>query len=369
MKMKKVLAMILMVAMVFTLAACGGSTDSGGTDSGSADGGSTDSESADSGSTNSGSTDKENAAEVSFAYEMAVGEPGDTGVNAAKEALEESGFTVNAYPNGQLGSKDDVIDQILAGENLITVADPLYLGEYVGDLSILYGPMLFDDMEQALNFMENSTWLREKNEELAKKGLRIIGFNWIYGDRVITTKTEVTDPSQLKGMKIRVNSNDIQIETFKALETAPTAMALTEVYSALQSGAVDGFENTYSTMYNQGFYEVCPYIYDAPIVCAVSLWICGEEFYQSLTEEQQDALLDAMVKGADANNTQMNEESADYLQNMIDAGTKVYEPSDEEFEALKEQLSSVYTNEAVTSHWADKELYNTIQEEIENLNK
>ena len=327
MKMKKVLAMILMVAMVFTLAACSGSTESENTDSGSAD---------------SGSTDKENAAEVSFAYEMAVGEPGDTGVNAAKEALEESGFTVNAYPNGQLGSKDDVIDQILAGENLITVADPLYLGEYVGDLSILYGPMLFDDMDQALNFMENSTWLREKNEELAEKGLRIIGFNWIYGDRVITTKTEVTDPSQLKGMKIRVNSNDIQIETFKALETAPTAMALT---------------------------EVCPYIYDAPIVCAVSLWICGEEFYQSLTEEQQEALLDAMVKGADANNTQMNEEAAGYLQSMIDAGTKVYEPSDEEFEALKEQLSGVYTNEAVTSHWDDKDLYNTIQEEIENLNK
>lgn len=354
--MKKVLAIILTVAMVFTLAACSGSTDGGSKDEGSKDG---------------GSTDGKKEVKVSFAYEMAVGEPGDTGVNAAKKALEESGlgFTVNAYPNGQLGSKDDVIDQILAGESLITVADPLYLGEYVGDLSILYGPMLFEDMDQALNFMENSAWLREKNEELAGQGLRIIGFNWIYGDRVITTKTEVTDPSQLKGMKIRVNSNDIQIETFKALETAPTAMALTEVYSALQSGAVDGFENTYSTMYNQGFYEVCPYIYDAPIVCAVSLWICGEEFYQSLTAEQQEALLDAMVKGADANNTQMNEESADYLQSMIDAGSKVYEPSDEEFEALKEQLSGVYTNEAVTSHWADKDLYNTIQKEIESLNE
>ena len=308
--------------------------------------------------------------DLMFAYEMAPGEPGDTGVNAAKESLEASGtgFNVTTYPSGQLGSKDDVIDQILAGENLITVADPLYLGNYVGDLSILYGPFLFDDIDQALKYMRQSEWLKEENEILAKEhGLRIIGFDWIYGDRVITTKKEVTKPEDLNGMKIRVNENDIQIETFKALNTAPTAMALTEVYSALQSGAVDGFENTYSTMYNQGFYEVCPYIYNAPVVRAISLWICGEEFFQSLTPEQQEALLAAMQAGGEANNTQMTAEASQYLQNMVDAGSKVYDLSEEEYQALKEQLSSVYTNENVTKHWSDPDLYAKIVAEIESM--
>lgn len=359
---KKVLSMALALSMVVALTACGG--NSGGNNAAT-------SSSSSGEATSTEDAAAENPVEVGIAYEMAVGEPGDTGVNKVKDTLEASGlgFTVKTYPAGALGKKDDVIDQILSGQNYITVADPLYLGkdELVGDLSVLYGPMLFKDMDQALNYMRNSEWLKEKNEELASKGLRIIGFDWIYGERVVTTKSEVTKPEDLKGMKLRVNSNDLQIETFKALGTAPTAMALTEVFGAIEAGTVDGFENTYSTMYNQGFYEVCPYIYNAPIVCAVSLWICGEEFFQSLTAEQQTALLDAMKAGAEANNKQMNEESAGYLQSMVDAGSKVYDLSDDELAELTDILSSVYTNEAVTKHWSDPDLYSKIKAEIDSL--
>lgn len=300
---------------------------------------------------------------VKIGYELNPGEPADLGANAVKAALEAddtADWDVVLYPSSQLGSKSDLIDQMLAGDSIITVADGLYLGDFVPDFSILFGPFLFDTWDDAWAVFETE-WFENINAELETKGLKVIGADWIYGDRYTMTTKPVHVPDDLKGKKIRVNAYPVQIKTFSSMGAAPTPMALGDVYTGLQQGTIDGLENTFTTMYNSKLYEVCKYIVLDDMVKNVSLWICGSEFYNSLTAEQQEALLDAMHEGAEANNEAVQNTTDECLQLMKDAGVEVYELSEEELALWKEATSVVYSDPEVNGSWSTPDLYDEIR--------
>ncbi len=303
---------------------------------------------------------------VKIGYELNPGEPADLGANAVKAALEADGtadWNVVLYPSSQLGNKSNLIDQMLAGDSVITVADGLYLSDFVPDFSILFGPFLFDTWDDAWATFETE-WFANINAELEKKGLKVIGPDWIYGDRYTMSSKPIHVPDDFKGTKIRVNAFPVQIKTFSNMGAAPTPMALGDVYTGLQQGTIDGLENTFTTMYNNKFYEVCKYIVLDDMVKNISLWICGADFYNSLTPEQQEALLAAMHEGAEANNKAVQETSDQCLQLMKDAGVEVHELTDEELALWKEATSKVYTDPEVNGSWSTPDLYNVVRAAI-----
>ena len=93
------------------------------------------------------------------------------------------------------------------------------------------------------------------NVLLEEQGLKIIASNWIYGDRHLLTKKAVRSVSDLKGMKIRVPNNIIQVKGFEVLGAAPAPMPLGEVYTALQQGVIDGVENPLPVLYGGKFHD------------------------------------------------------------------------------------------------------------------
>ena len=109
---------------------------------------------------------------------------------------------------------------------------------------------------------------------------------------------------------------------------------------------------------------MCKYIVLDGMVKNVSLWICGADFYNSLTAEQQEALLDAMHQGAQANNEAVQATSDQCLQAMKDAGVEVYELSEEEWALWKEATSKVYTDPEVNGSWSTPDLYNVVRSAI-----
>ena len=223
--MKKLTALLMTAALISTtLAGCsgGGSTSATTTAAPAQTAAETKAEETKAAETEAPAADLPKV-NVKIGYELNPGEPADLGANAVKAALEADGtadWEVVLYPSSQLGNKSDLIDQMLAGDSVITVADGLYLGDFVPDFSILFGPFLFDTWEDAWAAFETD-WFDGINAELEKKGLKVIGADWIYGERYTMSTKPIHVPDDFKGTKIRVNAFPVQIKTFSNMGAAP----------------------------------------------------------------------------------------------------------------------------------------------------
>lgn len=209
MKKSKLLSLLLVLALVMAvLPACGG-TDNG----------------------NEGNEGEGETAEpviVRVGYENNPGEPIDIACNAWAEYLDElSGGTMEMqlYPSSQLGSKNDIIDQMLAGNNVVTLADGAFTADRgAPDMGIQFAPFLFDTYDEAWRLVE-SDWWKEQVDICAENGLQILTSNFVYGTRNLMTTKPVHSVKDLKGLKIRIPNNTIQIKGFEALGATPTPNA------------------------------------------------------------------------------------------------------------------------------------------------
>ena len=307
---------------------------------------------------------KDSIVKIYIGYGNNPGEPLDLAIHKWKELLEEKSdgrMIMKIYPSSQLGSKNDLIDQMLAGDSVITLADgAFYSDRGVKDLGILFGPYFFDSWEQCWR-MTRSEWYKEQMEKLKKKGLKVLTSNWIYGDRHTLTIKPVKKVADLKGMKIRVPNNIIQIKGFQVLGATPTPMALGEVYTSLQQGTIDGLENPLTVIYNGKFHEVAKYLILDGHVKNYTTWVCGTKFFNKLLPEQQKILMETGNEAGLYNNVVQQKLEKETLKKLKKEGVKVLDISREEF---KEKAKSFYSDPVITSSWSPG-LYDKVQNSME----
>ncbi|MDF2547359.1 MAG: C4-dicarboxylate transporter substrate-binding protein [Anaerosolibacter sp.] len=300
---------------------------------------------------------------IQIGYENNPGEPLDLAVNEWKRLVEEKSngtMKVEVFPSSQLGSKNDIIDQMLAGDSVITLADgAFYADRGVPDFGIVFGPYLFETWEDAWN-LTKSDWYADQSAKLEEQGLKILTSNWMYGDRHTLTKKPVRTPADLKGMKIRVPNNTIQIKGFEVLGATPTPMALGEVYTSLQQGTIDGLENPLPVLYNGKFHEVAKYLTLDAHVKNFTTWICGTEFFNSLTPEQQQILIESGNEAGIYNNEVQEKVMAETLEKFKAEGVEIIEVNQDEF---KKAAESFYSLPVFTSQWSEG-LYETVKENM-----
>lgn len=297
---------------------------------------------------------------IMIGYENHPGEPVDLGCNHWKKLVEEMSngtIKVQLYPSSQLGSKNELIDQMLAGIPVITLADgAFYADRGVPDFGIVFGPYLFDSWDDCWK-LTKSDWWEKQCKKLEEKGLKILTANWIYGDRHLLAKKPVRKLADLKGMKIRVPNNTIQIKGFEVLGAVPTPMPLGEVYTALQQGVVDGLENPIPVLYKGKFPEVAKYLMLTGHVKNFTTWICGTKVFNSLTPEQQKILMEAGDKAGEYNNSRYFDLEKESLEKMKSQGVEVIEVDLAEF---KEAAKKFYELPEFTSKWSPN-LYQTVK--------
>lgn len=289
---------------------------------------------------------KDGKVTIQVGYENNPGEPLDKALNKWKELLaEKSNGTMELvlYPSSQLGNKNDLIDQMLAGQPVITLADgAFYADRGVKDFGIVFGPFLFKDWDECWK-LTKSDWYADQSKALEAKGLKILSSNWVYGDRHTLTKKPVNTVEDLKGMKIRVPNNVIQVKGCEVLGAVPTPMALGDTYTALQQGTIDGVENPLPVLYNGKFQEVAKYLILDGHVKNFTTWVCGTEFFNSLTKEQQDMLISTGEEAGVYNNQLQKEAEKDVLEKFKAEGVTVVEPSEEVLNGFREKSKAFYT--------------------------
>lgn len=298
---------------------------------------------------------------IQIAYENNPGEPFDLACNEWKRLIEEkSNGTMKAetYPSSQLGSKNDLIDQMIAGDSVVTLADgAFYADRGVVDMGITFGPYLFESWEEAWKLTE-SEWWKEQVKLLEEKGLKMVAANWIYGDRHTLSKKPIRKPEDFSGMKIRVPNNEIQAKGMEVMGATPTPMPLGDCYTALQQGTIDGLENPLPVLYNGKYQEVAKYLtLDAHVKNFTTL-ICGTEFFNSLTNEQQKILLESAKEAGEYNNKLQLELENELIAKFKAEGVEVIEVNSESF---KEKAQKFYSLPEFTKKWTEN-LYDTVKQ-------
>jgi tripartite ATP-independent transporter DctP family solute receptor len=298
---------------------------------------------------------------MQIGFENSMTEPVGQGLQKWQEVLASKnvGLTVELYPDSQLGAKNALIDSMLLGEPVITLADGAFYADYgVPDFGIVFGPFLFDSWDDCWKLTQ-SGWYAQQVAKLEEKGLKIIASNWVYGSRHTLTVRPVNTVDDLKGMKIRVPGNQIQSIGFDVLGAASTGMALGDVYQALQTKTIDGAENPLSTLYGRKLHEVAKYLIMDGHVMNFTTWVCSADYFKSLSPEQQKALVEACVEAGKYNNELQSASESDYLKMMEDEGVITVKPSEAVLKGFREKSKEFYTKGDVFGWSAG--LYDTVK--------
>ncbi len=277
-------------------------------------------------------------------FENSMSEPVGQGMQKWQELLaaKNVGLTLELFPDSQLGAKTELMDQMLLGEPIMTLADGAFFADYgVKDMGIVFGPFLFDGWDECWKLTEPDWW-KEPCGKLEAPGLKMVAANWAYGARHTLTTKPVHTAADLKGLMIRVPTNQIQTKGFEVLGATPVGMALGDVYTALQQGTIDGGENPLSTLYGRKHHEVAKYLILDGHVLNFTNWVCSADWFNGLTEEQQTALLETGKEAGIYNNEKQAEADAYYRGLMEAEGVTVYEPTEEDLNTFRERAKKFY---------------------------
>jgi len=351
---KRMLAMLLALITIFTMTACGGSGSSSATATPAATPAAEQSTPAAEAPTeeSAGSEDPK----VTLVY--AEVNPLDTIVGqtatAFKDKVEElsgGSITIDIQASGVLGSENDVLDNMLGGGDTVDMSriSAFALTSYGAQKSSLLSiPFTFESREHFWNFA-NSDLAPEFLNEPVELDLGVRGI--FYGEegfRHFFTKNPISGIGDLTGMKLRVSNDPIMNGMVQGLGAYPTVVSFNELYSALQTGVVDGAEQPIANYKSNAFPEVAPnLILDGHTLGAVQV-IITDTAWNKLTENQQQVLMEAGAYAQDfiANLSESAEQKV--LQQLIDDGVNVVEVTDKSVwaDACKDIIESSSSSQA-----------------------
>lgn len=307
--------------------------------------------------TSTSSTAPAKVVKISVGYENATSEPAALAVEKwAQLVKEKSNGTMELalFPNSALGKKTELIDQMIIGEPMITVADGAFLADYgVPDFGIFYAPFAFESWDEVWKVIKTK-WYDDLCDTLAKKAnICVLSSNWVYGARDILAVRKVTVPSDLNGLKMRVSSNRLSIDSFNSLGVASVGMDMGDVYQALQSKTIDGVENPVVSLVNRSFQEVAKYLCEDHHILATSMWICGESFFQTLTAEQQKILKESADEAGLYNNELQDAATVEAKKKMLAEGVTIVTPNAEQKQAWVDAAQKFLHEGGKALGWTD----------------
>ncbi|MGL6216129.1 C4-dicarboxylate TRAP transporter substrate-binding protein [Billgrantia desiderata] len=263
-------------------------------------------------------------------------------MESASEAIaqrSEGELTVRVFPNSQLGSDEDVVEQIRSGANIAILIDAGRLSEYQPELGILSAPYLVEDHAD-YDRITSSELYQEWVEGLAdNSGLRLLNYNWFQGSRHMLTKKLVETPDDLRGVRVRTINSPVWLRTIESMGATPTPLPWSEVYSALQLGAIDGAEAQLTAAEGQNLHEVITHIALTGHIHLMTGIATSEQWYQSLPEELR-TILDEELQRAGEEASQATAAAQDAVRERMEAEGVTFTEVD--VELFRERVGGVY---------------------------
>ena len=228
---------------------------------------------------------------------------------------------VEVYPNSTLFGDSKELEALLTGNVQFLAPSLSKFGSYTPKYGVFDLPFIFKDMDAAISFTNGPTG-KELLNAMSDVGFVGMGY-WMSGMKYFSANKPLLVPSDANGLKFRVQTSDVAKAMIAAMGASPQPMAFAEVYGALQTGVVDGQENTWSNIYTKKFFEVQDSTTQTSHQLLAYLFMTSSDFLNSLKPEVRDQLM----KIADEVTQQANEEvkaaETTNRQNILDAGGKI----------------------------------------------
>lgn len=293
---------------------------------------------------------------------------------AAFKNLVEGGTSgsveVKVFPAGQLGGERELIEATKLGTIQMCMVSAAIAGTYK-EAQVLDIPYLFSSAPIAWKVMD-SKFGKEMAEDILKKtGMRVLGYGET-GFRNFTSSVRlIKSPADIKGLKIRVMESPIYITLVKSLGAAPTPIAWTETYQALQQKVVDGQENPVSVILTNKLYEVQKYLTLDGHSYGVDFILINEKFFQSLPKETQNILKISAINAGYIGRSIQQLNSAIGLSALKEKGMEIHSPTPKELAMFREAAQKPvmeYVEKQIGRTWIDK-LLKAIKEVEAELGK
>ncbi|NJS36278.1 MAG: TRAP transporter substrate-binding protein [Brachymonas sp.] len=239
--------------------------------------------------------------------------------------LSNGRIKVMVFHSGQLGNDPQSIKLVSEGKLDFTVSATGSYASFVPQLNLTALPYLVGSYEEGWRFYDQSPWLKEQFDKLPAKGLRHLA-TWEAGFRSFTTKSPLSSPADAQGKKMRVFPNEMIQWIVQAVGYEPVVIPVTEVYSAIQQGRVDGQENPIDTIRALRFYEVAPNIALTQHVYSPLPVVVSEQSWAKLSKADQQLIDKAADESQAFSRTTVRQQDERNLQQMQAAGAKITRP-------------------------------------------
>lgn len=239
--------------------------------------------------------------------------------------------------NGELGDESDFVTFLQQGVAIdYAIMAPSNMAVFAPSIPLMDMPFLFRDLEHWDTALASGVMAPLEAELLEKASIRVIGYAG-GGVRNLASAEPIGNIDELTGHKMRVMGAPIQAQIFDALQAAPSAIAYNEVYNAIQTGVIAGFENEAASIQNLKFYEVAPHITLTKHAITVRPIVMAEKTFSKLPADLQTAILAAGKEAGAFGRALESSQDGEKMQEMIDAG----QVQVQEFEGREKLLEMV----------------------------
>ncbi|PPE71581.1 TRAP transporter substrate-binding protein [Caldimonas thermodepolymerans] len=283
----------------------------------------------------------------------------------AQEVEKASGgkMKVRAIGAAALGSDIQMQQALIGGAQEMMVGSTATLVGITKEMAIWDTPFLFNNAEEADAVLDGPVG-QKVMDKLQDKGLVGLVY-WENGFRNLTNnKQPIAKLEDLNGVKLRVMQNNVFLDSFKALGANAVPLPFSELFTALETRAVDGQENPYNTILSSKFYEVQKYLTVTNHVYSPWIVTVSKKWWDGLSKDEQKILLDAAKKSRDFERKDTREEAARALAELKAKGMQVTELSAAEVDRMRTRLSQVNASIAAS---VGQDLWNEVQAEIRKV--
>lgn len=253
-------------------------------------------------------------------------------------------MSIEIYPSGQLGGEQQCVELLQIGSLAITKVSAAVLESFTPNYQVLGLPYIFRSREHHFKTLDGPIGAEFLNstEKFNLKGLCFYdaGFRSYY-----TVNKPIHTFEDLDGMKIRVMKSQTAMNMVKSMGGSPTPISWGELYTALQSGVVDGAENNPPSLHTSRHYEVCKYYSLNEHTCVPDVIIISTVVWNKLSEQEQNWLMAAAEKSVVKERELWRKAEDHALEIIKDAGVEVIIPDKEPFMKLVEPIYEAYKSQ------------------------
>lgn len=294
---------------------------------------------------------------IKFSHVVTENTPKGQGALLFKQLVEErlgDQVEVQVFPSSQLFGDADEILALLKGDVQIIAPALSKFTQFTDVLQLYDLPFLFNDLE-AVDCYQDSDPGQEMLDAVADKGIKGLAY-WHNGMKQLSGPKPLRTPADAAGLKFRIMSSDVLQAQFQAVDANPQKLAFAEVYLALQTGQIDGQENTWSNIYSQKFHEVQPYIMESNHGLLDYMLITSHRFWNGLPDDVRGELETIIAEVTAEVNNLAEAENLDAKQAVIDSGrTEIIELTSEEKGQWREAMRPVWDafEEDIGAHYIE----------------